>query len=151
MKEVKQLYTNNPELMDILEQAHHDPFQSNQMQTMNAAFLASTEGQEESDDNRDQFSHDSDQCSAENDAWSFHTRDKSQYEDNTSSSDDGIYRKRSSSIESDGSQRSSSFRFKEGSSNHKRQRRDSTSSQSAEDDNSESEKDSYYGTDTDTE
>ena len=151
MREVKQLYTNNPELMDILEQAHHDPFQSNQMQTMNAAFLASTEGQEESDDNRGQFPHDSDQCSTENDEWSFHTRDKSQYEDNTSSSDDGSYRKRNSSIESDDSQMSSSFRFKEGSSNHKRQRRGSTSSQSADDDNSESEKDSCYGTDVDTE
>ena len=151
MKEVKQLYTNNPELMDILEQAHHEPFQSNQTQTMNAAFLASTEGQEESDDDRGQLSHESDQYTSDNDAWSFHMSDKAQYEGNSSSNEEGSHRKRSSSNESDDSQRSGSFRFNEGSSSHKRRRRDSTSSQSAEGSNSGSEKDSNYGSDNDTE
>jgi hypothetical protein len=47
MKEAKQLHAHNSKIMEILEKAHHDPFHTNQMPTMNSAFLASTEGNHE--------------------------------------------------------------------------------------------------------
>jgi hypothetical protein len=63
--------------MEILEKAHHDPFHTNQMPTMNSAFLASTGGQEDSDGESDQDHgiHDS-----EPEEWPFQMSKKAQEE-----------------------------------------------------------------------
>ena len=154
MKETKLLYSDNTTLMEILEKAHHDPFHSEQMPTMNSAFLAGTVGQDDSDDESDQ---DSDVHNSETEAWSFNMSENAQADNNSSSDDESNNAKRQSSSDTDDSQIESSFGYHQGDSKHKRRKRDTTSSQSSNDSGSESEKDasqdrySEYGSASDSE
>jgi hypothetical protein len=154
MKETKLLYSDNTKLMEILEKAHHDPFHSEQMPTMNSAFLAGTVGQDDSDDESDQ---DSDVHNSETEAWSFNMSENAQADNNSSSDDESNNAKRQSSSDTDDSQIESSFGYHQGDSKHKRRKRDTTSSQSSNDSGSESEKDasqdpySEYGSASDSE
>ncbi len=142
MKETKKLYAHNSKIMEILEKAHHDPFHTNQMPTMNSAFLASTEGQEDSDDESDQGHeiHDSDP-----ESWTFHMSEKVQ-EENHSSSDGSEYNnKRRLSVDTDDSQIETSFSHYTGDSKHKRRKQDSTSGYSDDNSGNESEMGSPQG------
>ena len=155
MQEAKQLYADNSKIMEILEKAHHEPFHTDQMPTMNSSFLAGTGGQDYSDSESDQ---DSDMQHSETEAWSFHTSEKAQ-EDVGSSSEEDEYnnKKRRQSTDTDDSQIESSFSYNKGDSNHKRRKRDRSPSQTSEDSDSQSEKGSSqdqhsdFGSATDSE
>jgi hypothetical protein len=138
IKETKKLYTNNPKIMEILEKAHHDPFHTDQMPTMNSAFLASTGGQEDSGDESDQDhdAHDSEPT----EEWSFHMSEKAQEESGSSSDGSDYNDKRRSSVDADDSQIESSFSCYKGDPKHKRRKQDSTSSHSSDNSGDESEK-----------
>ena len=140
IKETKQLYTNNPKIMEILEKAHHDPFHTDQMPTMNSVFLASTGGQEDSDDESEQDRNSQD---SEPDEWSFHMSENAQEEDSSSSDGSNYNNKRRSSVDTDDDQIESPINYHKGGSKHKRRKQDSTSSHSGDNTDNESEQGSY--------
>ena len=142
MKETKKLYAHNSKIMEILEKAHHDPFHTNQMPTMNAAFLASTVGQEDSDDESDQ---DHEIQESEPGSWTFHMNEKVQEESHSSSDGSEYNNKRRLSVDSDDSQIETSFSHYTGDSKYKRRKQDSTASESEDNSGNESEISSPQG------
>jgi hypothetical protein len=122
IKETKQLCSNNPKIMEILEKAHHDPFHTDQMPTMNSVFLASTGGKKivmMSQSEQDHNTHDS-----EPEEWSFHMSENAQGEHSPSSDGSDYNNKRRSSVDTDDSQVESSFSCHKGDSKYKRRKRD---------------------------